>query len=158
MVFYYFKSLGCPHALFLRDDYRDTYYLYFNGDYYGFAPLVISGDAYENMANTIFSKAGYNLTSTRIHRSITDASTALGMTIGSLMKDNPVALQNMHNSNKSVTSWHWVTITAADINVFNFTNSKLTYSSWGEINGGSHRGPYTFSEVWQGDASIVFFS
>ena len=84
------------------------------------------------------------------------------------MKDYPVALHSWGN-NKSVHAWHWVTLTAADISVFDFPSSTVDFSSWGEMYYGATA--YKWSDAWNpgvylnsrekpdvlSKASIVFF-
>ena len=76
------------------------------------------------------------------------------------MNDYPVALQSWFNSNTGITDRHWVTITSAEIKVFDFANSTVGHATWGRIRDGVDG--YNWSEVWDGNglfekASIVFF-
>ena len=74
-------------------------------------------------------------------------SESLGMVVLSLMRNNPVALQNWANPGSNVTKYHWVTITSAEINPFDFANSTVNYSTWGELHYGSKA--YNWSSVWR---------
>ena len=85
---------------------------------------------------------------------------SLGLVIGALMNDYPVAVQSWGNTT-SVTEFHWVTVTAADISVFDIKELTVNYSSWGVLYDGDDA--YKWSDVWGmyeggesvGKASIV---
>jgi RHS repeat-associated protein len=174
IVLYYFEKYGCSSVSFNADgsisksDYLKYYNSLFYDPYYmsmdGVIPKydnpIVAAWALEDIVNTELGIAGISMNSTNVSTITTSASKALGMVAGSLMKDNPVALQNWTGATGNVTELHWVTITAADIDVFDFVNSTVTFSSWGRLynnNDANHKG-YTFSDAWQGKASIVFFA
>jgi len=160
IVYYYYMRFGCGTTTsdpVKRDDYYDMFYRHFD-KIFGYSTPILTATAYENIIREVFKEElGYKpaITNTSTHSK--SARQALGMVIGSLMSDNPVALQNWYTpENNPVTPYHWVTITSVDINPFDFTNSIVNFASWGSIYSGN-RG-YIWSNAWVNKASIVFLT
>ena len=159
VMFYYYNKLICNNTskIITQDEFVNKYL-----EYYGAVPtkkssLIVTPEQYARDAKEIIAKeTGINFTET-IKRAydMPDSKTALGIIAGALMDDNPVALQNLLNDSGSVYTWHFVTITALDISVFDVENSKLTCSSWGRLD---PRVNYTISDAWRPGASIVYLS
>ena len=152
VVYYYYLRFGCgdTNETVSQQDYIDMYYRYF-GRIIGSFPMIIFPYGYTYAADSIFYDMGLELQATK-RASDTPIPTALSLIAWALMTDNPVALQNWRNSAKRRLSWHWVTLTSVDIDVFDLGNSIINYSTWGDVESS------TFADAWSSSASIVFYS